>query len=43
VLRYYMDLTEDQTAEAMRVSRGAVKSATSRALAALGRMLKEES
>jgi RNA polymerase sigma-70 factor (sigma-E family) len=43
VLRYYMDLTEDQTAAAMRVSRGTVKSATSRALAALGRMLKEES
>jgi RNA polymerase sigma-70 factor (sigma-E family) len=43
LLRYYMDLTEGQTAEAMRVSRGAVKSATSRALAALGRMLKEES
>jgi RNA polymerase sigma-70 factor (sigma-E family) len=43
VLRYYLDLTEDQTAEAMRVSRGAVKSATSRAVAALGRMLKEES
>jgi RNA polymerase sigma factor (sigma-70 family) len=43
LLRYYVDLTEGQTAEAMRVSRGAVKSATSRALAALGRMLKEES
>ena len=39
VLRYYLDLTEDQTAEAMRVSRGTVKSATSRAIAAVGRML----
>ena len=43
VLRYYLDMTEDQTAEAMRVSRGTVKSATSRAIAAIGRMLKEES
>jgi RNA polymerase sigma-70 factor (sigma-E family) len=39
VLRYYLDLTEDQTAKAMRVSRGTVKSATSRAIAAVGRML----
>jgi RNA polymerase sigma-70 factor (sigma-E family) len=39
VLRYYLDLTEDQTAEAMQVSRGTVKSATSRAIAAVGRML----
>jgi RNA polymerase sigma-70 factor (sigma-E family) len=39
VLRYYLDLTEDQTADAMRVSRGTVKSATSRAIAAVGRML----
>jgi len=39
VLRYYLDLTEDQTAEAMQVSRGTVKSATSRAVAAVGRML----
>ena len=43
VLRYYLDMTEDQAAEAMRVSRGTVKSATSRALAAVGRMLKEGS
>jgi RNA polymerase sigma factor (sigma-70 family) len=41
VLRYYLNLSEADTAEAMRVSRGAVKSATSRALAALGRRLKE--
>jgi RNA polymerase sigma factor (sigma-70 family) len=39
VLRYYLDMTEDQAAEAMRVSRGTVKSATSRAITAVGRML----
>ena len=43
VLRYYLDLTEDQAAQAMQVSRGTVKSATSRGLAALARLLKEES
>ncbi len=43
VLRYYLDMTEDQAADAMRVSRGTVKSATSRAIAAVGRMLKEGS
>ena len=43
VLRYYLDMSEDQTARAMGVSRGTVKSATSRAIAALGRMFKEES
>jgi RNA polymerase sigma-70 factor (sigma-E family) len=43
VLRYYLDMTQDQAARAMGVSRGAVKSATSRAVAAVGRMLKEES
>jgi RNA polymerase sigma-70 factor (sigma-E family) len=43
VLRYYLDMTEDQAAQTMRVSRGAVKSATSRAVAAVGRMLKEGS
>ena len=42
VLRYYLDMTEDQAAQAMRVSRGTVKSATSRGLVALGRLLKEE-
>ena len=42
VLRYYLDMTEDQAAQAMQVSRGTVKSATSRGLAALGRLLKEE-
>ena len=43
VLRYYLDMTEDQAARAMGVSRGTVKSATSRAIAAVGRLLKEES
>lgn len=43
VLRYYLDMTEDQAARAMGVTRGTVKSATSRAIAAVGRMLKEES
>ena len=42
VLRYYLDMTEDQAAQAMGVSRGTVKSATSRGLAALARLLKEE-
>ena len=43
VLRYYLDMTEDQAADAMGISRGTVKSATSRAVAAVGRMLKEGS
>jgi RNA polymerase sigma-70 factor (sigma-E family) len=43
VLRYYLDMTEDQAAQAMGVSRGTVKSATSRGIAALARILKEES
>jgi RNA polymerase sigma-70 factor (sigma-E family) len=42
-LRYYLDMTEEQAAAAMRVSRGTVKSATSRAIAKVGRMLKEGS
>ena len=42
VLRYYLGLTEDQAAQAMNVSRGTVKSATSRGRAALARMLKED-
>jgi RNA polymerase sigma-70 factor (sigma-E family) len=42
VLRYYLDLTEDQAAQAMGVSRGTVKSATSRGRSALVRMLKED-
>jgi len=40
VLRYYLDMSEDQAAQAMGVSRGTVKSATSRGLSALARMLK---
>jgi RNA polymerase sigma-70 factor (sigma-E family) len=43
VLRYYLDMTEDQAAQAMGASRSAVKSATHRAVTAVGRMLKEES
>jgi RNA polymerase sigma-70 factor (sigma-E family) len=43
VLRFYLDLSEEEAARAMAVSRGTVKSATSRAVAALGRKLKEGS
>ena len=43
VLRYYLDLSEQEISATMGVSRGTVKSATSRAIAAIGRMLKEES
>ena len=43
VLRYYLDMSEDQVADAMGISRGTVKSATSRAVAAVGRMLREGS
>ena len=43
VLRYYLDMTEGQAADAMRVSRGTVKSTTSRAVAAVARMLREGS
>jgi RNA polymerase sigma factor (sigma-70 family) len=39
VLRFYLDMSEGETASAMGVSRGTVKSTTSRAVAALGRML----
>jgi RNA polymerase sigma-70 factor (sigma-E family) len=42
VLRYFADLPEHETAEAMGVSRGTVKSTTARALASLGRLLREE-
>src|SRR6201994_1005581 len=38
VPRYYLDMTEDQAAQAMGVGRGTVKSATSRGIAALARM-----
>jgi RNA polymerase sigma-70 factor (sigma-E family) len=43
VLRYYLDLDEGEIAASMRVSRGTVKSTTSRALAALGRILEDQS
>jgi RNA polymerase sigma-70 factor (sigma-E family) len=42
VLRHCLGLTEDETAQAMKISRGTVKSASSRGLATLARMLKEE-
>jgi RNA polymerase sigma-70 factor (sigma-E family) len=41
VCRYYLELSEEETASAMGVSRGTVKSTTSRAIAALGRTLRE--
>jgi RNA polymerase sigma-70 factor (sigma-E family) len=43
VLRYYLDLDEAEIASSMGVSRGTVKSTTSRALAALGRILEDQS
>ena len=42
VLRYYADLSEAQTAHAMGISAGAVKSHTSRAMAGLRHLLEEE-
>lgn len=42
VLRYFADLPEHEIALAMGVSRGTVKSTAARALAALGRMLRED-
>ena len=38
VLRFYLDLNEEEIAASMRISRGTVKSTTSRGLAALGRI-----
>ena len=43
VLRYYLDLSEEETARSMGIRPGTVKSATSRALAALGRRMQEYS
>jgi RNA polymerase sigma-70 factor (sigma-E family) len=43
VLRYFLDLPEAEIAAAMGISPGTVKSTTSRAIAALGRLLKEQS
>ena len=42
MLRFYLDMSEEEAARTMGVSRGTVKSTTSRAIAALGRMLKED-
>lgn len=42
VCRYYLEMSEEETARAMTISRGTVKSTTSRAIAALGRILGEE-
>jgi RNA polymerase sigma-70 factor (sigma-E family) len=42
VLRHYLGLTEAEAAQAMGITRGTVKSATSRGLSALARILKEE-
>ncbi|MCD0451934.1 SigE family RNA polymerase sigma factor [Actinocorallia sp. API 0066] len=39
VLRYFLDLTEEETAQAMGVTRGTAKSTVSRALTALSRHL----
>jgi RNA polymerase sigma-70 factor (sigma-E family) len=42
ILRYYQRLSEAEIAQAMRISRGTVKSTTARGLAALGRRLRQE-
>ena len=41
VCRFYLGLSEEETARAMGISKGTVKSATSRAVSALRRMLME--
>jgi RNA polymerase sigma factor (sigma-70 family) len=43
MLRYYLGLSTEESARVMGISPGTVKSALSRAIAALGRTLKEES
>ena len=43
MLRYYGDLSEAEIAETMGVSQGAVKSHTSRGLAALRQMMESRS
>jgi len=43
LLRYYLDLSEADTASAMRVSRGTAKSAVARGLQALRQLLGEQS
>jgi RNA polymerase sigma-70 factor (sigma-E family) len=42
MLRYYLDLSEEEVASAMQISRGAVKSHTARAKAALRSVLEPE-
>ena len=42
VLRFYLDMSGAEIAAAMDISQGTVKSTTSRALGALGRLLGEE-
>ena len=42
LLRHYLGLTEEEAAQAMNIARGTVKSATSRGLSTLARILKEE-
>ena len=41
VLRYYLDLSPEETATVMGIGPSSVRSATHRALSSLGRMLKE--
>ncbi|HTW04217.1 MAG TPA: SigE family RNA polymerase sigma factor [Streptosporangiaceae bacterium] len=41
VLRYFLDMSEPEIAASMGIGQGTVKSTTSRALAALGRLLEE--
>src|SRR5690242_10157275 len=43
VLRFYLDLSTEETATTMGISPSSVRSATHRALASLGRMLQEQS
>ena len=43
VLRYYLELSEAETASAMRISRGTVKSTAARGIAALRQLLQEGS
>jgi RNA polymerase sigma factor (sigma-70 family) len=42
VLRFYADLSEAQIADAMQISRGAVKSHTARAMQALRTVLERD-
>ena len=41
VLRFYLELDEPEIATVMGITQGTVKSTTSRALAALGRQVRE--